>query len=103
VLQPGADEASGQGFQAAILQIHGKEGRVRDDVDQAEGFVEFDAVEQRDLTVKQGDVSQVDITMTFANETLGLALCQQRFESFEATFGPVLQCIELLQVGLIRE
>ncbi|MNC41649.1 hypothetical protein D3C75_904240 [compost metagenome] len=45
-LQVGIDEAPRQRLEAAILEIHGEEGGVADYVDQAERFVELDAVEQ---------------------------------------------------------
>jgi len=57
VFQPGIDKASGQRLEVAILQVHGQEGGVRGDVDQAERLVELDAVEQHHVTVEQGGVA----------------------------------------------
>src|SRR3990167_5531277 len=101
--QPGADKTAGERLEAAVFQVHGEEGGVRSDVDQAEGFVEFDAVEQHDLTVEQGDVAQMNIAMAFTDEAFGLASGQQWLEPGETAFSPGLQGIELLQVGLVRE
>ncbi len=66
-------------------------------------LVEFDAVENHHLAVDDGGVAQVDITVAFADETVGLALAEQRLEALEAGLGPGLQGIELQQVGLVLQ
>ena len=102
-LQVLADEATGQALQAAVFQVHRQEPGVGVHVGEAERFVELDAVEDHDLAVNYRSVAQVDITVAFADETLGLALGEQWLEAFEAAFGPGLQGVQLQQVGLVAE
>ncbi|MNR26505.1 hypothetical protein D3C85_1437210 [compost metagenome] len=73
-----ADETSCQGLQATVFQVHCQETGVGVDVGEAERFVELDAVEDHDLAVDFRGVAQVDVTVAFADETVRLALGEQR-------------------------
>ncbi len=103
VLEPAVDEAAGLALQAAVFQIHGEEGGVRGDIDQAEGVVELNAVEQHHLVINDGGVAQVKIAMAFANEALLTALFEQWLQTADGRFGPVEQGVQLLQIGRFAE
>ncbi|MNL42935.1 hypothetical protein D3C87_1654230 [compost metagenome] len=77
-LQVLADETTRQALQAAVFEVHRQETGVGIDVGEAERFVELDAVEDHDLAVDFRGVAQVDVTVAFADETVRLALGEQR-------------------------
>src|SRR5690606_39614101 len=99
VFQPAVDEALGEIAQAAVLEIHGHEGYIAHDVDPAEGVIELYAVEKSHLSGDKGDVIQVDVTMAFTHQPLGLALCQLGNQPLEGSMRPLLKLLELCQVG----
>ncbi len=103
MLQPAIDEAPGLAFQSAILKVHGQEGGIRGDIDQAERLVEFDAVEQHDLAIDQRGIAQVKVAMAFANEALLAALFEQWAQARDAGFGPVFESVQLAQVFRLAE
>ena len=91
------------GLEAPVLQVHREKSGVRGDVDQAERFVEFNAVEQHHLIVQQCGITQMDVAVAFANRAIGRACGQQRFKARAVSFGPGFKGFQLLQVGCVAE
>ena len=100
-LQVLADKTPCQTLQTAVFKVHGQKSYITVDVGEAEGLVEFDAVENHHLAIDQRGIPQVDITVAFTDKPLGFTLLEQRFKADETALSPGLKGIQLLQVGFI--
>ena len=52
----------------AVVEVHHREGNFADHIDPAHRRVELDAVEDRELAVDAGDIAQMQVAVTLANE-----------------------------------
>lgn len=77
-----------------MLQIHEQECDVAEGVDPAQIGIEFDAVEGCDLIFKQCDVTQVEVTMAFADMACIVALFHDGLQNHALLLGPGLQDIQ---------
>ena len=72
-LEVSVEEAMRKIRPAAVAKVHHRERNLAHDVDPAHLFVEFDAIEDRELAVAVRDVAKVQVAVTFAHETFAAA------------------------------
>ena len=71
-------------FQAAMPQVHQKEGKVVKHVDCREPIVEFDRIEKPGLSLPTHDILEMQVAMTAADEPFALAFFDE--SEFRAEF-----------------
>ena len=82
--------------EAAVAQVHDKEGQFAHHVNPAQLLVKLDSVKRGDALINDGEITEVQIAMALAYKPLPTTPCQQGLQFLMGLAAPLLNFSQLL-------